>query len=98
VLFVSVNDPPARQIVWRHLHRHPVAGQNFDVIHPHFAGNSSQNNMPILQTNFKVRIGEGFCHFAVLFDQIFFCHIKRSGFSGAVAFSSFMLVNQLIFN
>lgn len=73
-LFIPVDNPPARQIVGRHLHRHLVARQNPDVVHPHFAGDRREDNMTVFQPNFEVRIGKRFRHFPILFNQVLFRH------------------------
>src|ERR1700728_2709925 len=38
----SIRDPAAGQLVGRQFHRDLVAGQNFYVVHPHFARNMGQ--------------------------------------------------------
>ena len=48
LLFVSEHDSAFRQIVRAHLHLHFVAGQDFDVVHAHLAGNVGGDGMTVL--------------------------------------------------
>jgi hypothetical protein len=62
MLPVAINDPPARQVVWRHLHTDSIAQQNADVILSHFARKVSQDFVTVVQAHLKLRGGKGFDH------------------------------------
>lgn len=78
VLFIAVNDSTSCQIVRRHFHGNFVAGKNTDVVHTHFARDGCQYHMAVFQAYFEVCVGECLCDFAVLFDNVFFCHKNPS--------------------
>ena len=59
-LLVTVNDPAARQIVGRKLHRHAVTRKNANEILPHFSADMSQNPLAIGQDHPKHRVWKHF--------------------------------------
>src|SRR5918993_4391756 len=46
-LLRSKRYPTLGEVVRRHLHRHLVAGQDADVIHPHLAGDEGMDRVPV---------------------------------------------------
>src|SRR5882762_26716 len=73
-LLVSVDDPPARQIVGRELHRHFVSGQNLDEVHAHLARDMRQHFVAVLQLHAKHRVRERLDDGSLDLDAFFFCH------------------------
>ena len=71
-LLVAIDDAAPRQVIRRHLYGNLVTWQDTDIVHPHFAGNGRQNNVPILKANLEIRVREGFRNLPILFDQILF--------------------------
>jgi len=56
-LFVAINDSTFGQVIWRKLKAHSVSRKNFDVVHPHLAGDVCQYFVPVFQLNTKSRVG-----------------------------------------
>src|SRR5438128_1930728 len=44
-LFVPIHDPASRKIVRRQLHRHLVAGEDLDEVHPHLARDVGEHDV-----------------------------------------------------
>src|SRR2546428_12703809 len=57
-LSVSVRDPPARRIIGREFHFHPVTGQNPDEVNPHLPGDMRQHPVTAGQLDPEHRIGQ----------------------------------------
>src|SRR5688572_26852527 len=62
------------QIVGRHLHRHLVARQDADVVHPHLPGDEGMDDVPVLQLHPEGRVRQVLHHFALHFDDVFLGH------------------------
>src|SRR5260370_7209364 len=62
ILLVAINNPAARQIVRRKLHRDFVSRQNPDEILAHFAGNVRQDLVLVFQLNAKHRVRQRLDH------------------------------------
>src|SRR5208282_2057928 len=73
--------PAAREVVGREFDRDLVAGQNFYVMHPHFARYMSQDFVPIVERHPEHRIGEGFLNRPLYFYRVALRHLPiRSEF------------------
>src|SRR2546426_6629955 len=57
-LSVSVRNPPARRIIGREFHFHPVTGQNPDEVDPHLPGDMRQYPVAAGQLDPEHRIGQ----------------------------------------
>src|SRR3989475_3007362 len=57
-LSVSVRDPPARRIIGREFHFHPVTRQNPDEVDPHLPGDMRQHPVTAGQLDPEHRIGQ----------------------------------------
>lgn len=57
----SVSDPTFREVIGRHLDRDDIAGQNPDVVPPHFAGDIGQDLGFLLVRKFNLEHGIGQC-------------------------------------
>src|SRR6476469_6227293 len=68
------NDAPARQVVGRQLHRHLVAGQDADVMHPHLARDVSQYHVSVFQLHSEGRIRQGLENLALHLYRVFLRH------------------------
>lgn len=75
LFLVSETDPSFRQVVWRHFHLDPVARQNLDVVHPHFAGDVGRDDVTILQFHSEHGVGQRFEDGPVLGDGRLFRHM-----------------------
>ena len=69
-----VCDSASREVVWRQLDCHLVAGQDFYVMHPHLARNMGQHLVPVVERHSEHRIREGFLHRPLYFDRVAFRH------------------------
>ena len=68
-LFVSEGNASFGEVVGGHFDLNLVAGEDFDVVHPHFSGNAGRDDMAVFQTDAEHRVSQGFNHFAVLLDK-----------------------------
>jgi len=76
-----IRNPAASQIVRRQFYGDLVAGQNFYVMHPHFARYMSQDFVPIVERHPEHRIGERFLNRSLYFDRVALRHLPiRSEF------------------
>ena len=73
-LAISIRDAPFGEIVGCQFDRDPVAGENADVMLPHFAGNVRHNDMTIFEFNSKGCIGERFGNHSLHLYGFFLCH------------------------
>lgn len=73
-LLVTIDNPPPCEIVGGHLYRYFISRQDPDVVHAHFTGNRSQDQVIILQTHSKHSIGQCLFYGSVEFNQVFFSH------------------------
>ena len=88
-LFVSEGNASFGEVVGGHFDLNLVAGEDFDVVHPHFSGNAGRDDMAVFQTDAEHRVSQGFNHFAVLLDKGLFWHI--------VLFLSLIVHSQRLF-
>src|SRR5690606_12437474 len=56
--FLAVRDAPAAKIVRRQLHRHLVAGQDPDEVHPHLARDMRQHLVAVVELHPEHRVGQ----------------------------------------
>ena len=56
-LFIAVSNPAFTEVVWREFNRYAVALQDFDVVHPHLAGNMSENFVAVFSFTRNVALG-----------------------------------------
>jgi hypothetical protein len=73
-LFIPENDPAPCKVVWTHFHPHFITGENADVMHPHFSGNSSQNFMAVFKLYLEHSITQRLNNRSVLLDKCLFSH------------------------
>jgi len=65
---IAVTNTAFGKIVRRHFDLHLVTGQNFDVMHSHFTGNMTDDDMTILKLHSEHGIGQSFQYGTILFD------------------------------
>src|SRR5712692_9309715 len=70
--FEPVDDSPARQVVGRQLHLHPVARQDTDKVLTHLAGDMRQHLVLVLELHPEHGVGERLDHRGHHFDGILF--------------------------
>ena len=87
-LFIPEGDPSLRQVIGRHLDLDPVAGENLDIVHSHFAGDMGRDDMPVLKLDLEHCVAQGFENYTVLFYRILFCHCFFILMVSVVSFSS----------
>src|ERR1039458_7693020 len=73
-LFVSIYNAAARQVVWRQLNRHPVAGKNANKVLAHLARDVRQHLVLVLQFHLEHGIGQGFNHHRHYLNRVFLTH------------------------
>ena len=73
LLLASPGDPAAGDVVWRHLHRDLVTGEDLDKVHPELSGNVSQYGVTVADIHLEHGVGQGFYDRALKFDYIVFC-------------------------
>ncbi len=66
-LSVTECDPAARQVVWRELDLHLVAGGDADVVHAHLSRDMGKHLVPVFEFDTEHGIGQRFNNRA--FDQ-----------------------------
>ena len=71
------HDASTTQIIRRELYSHFITGQYTDVMHPHFAGNVTENHMPVFQLHAKRSVGEILKNLALHLNDIVFRHAYR---------------------
>ena len=74
MLFIPERDPAFVEAVGGELDFDFVAGEDFDVVHPHLAGDVAEDYVAVVQLYAEGCVGEGFDHFAVDFNYVVFCH------------------------
>ncbi len=57
-LLVAIRDATASEVVGSEFNLHFVAGENSDVVHPHFPGDVRQDSVAILEFDSEHCIGE----------------------------------------
>ena len=72
LLFGAVHNSSAPQIIGGNFKLYLIAWQNPDKMHAHLTTDMGQNLMPVIQLNFKHRVGKGFHDGPLTFDDIFF--------------------------
>jgi hypothetical protein len=76
MLFVSVGNSSARQVVGRHLNAHAITHQNPDPILSHLAGDSGQNHvLTVIELDFEKGVGLFIDDNALGRDEIFCCQL-----------------------
>ena len=78
-LLVAEGYSALREVVGRHFDSHLVAGQNFYVVHTHFAGDVGCEFVAVFKFDAKHRVAECFDDYSVLFDCCLFCHLDWLG-------------------
>lgn len=71
-LLVAVRDATSFEVVGSEFHLNTIAGENSDVVHPHFAGDVGQNLVTVLQFNPEHCVGKGLRYGAFQNDRVFF--------------------------
>src|SRR5919204_3646583 len=74
----SKGDAALRQVVRRHLHRHLVARQDADVVHPHLAGDEGVDRVAVFQLHAEGGVRQVLQHLALHLDDVFLRH-QRTG-------------------
>src|SRR5256714_14700565 len=77
-LFRAENDPRPGQIVRRQVHRHLVARQYLDVVHPHLSGDMTEHDMAVLQLYPERRVGQRFEDLSLHLYRLFLRHASPS--------------------
>jgi hypothetical protein len=79
LLFVSVDNPAATQVIGTQLDDNPVVRQDPDVVHPHLAANVSKNLMPIVEFDPEEGVRERFDNRTLDLDgTVFLGHVLRA--------------------
>src|SRR2546426_99575 len=81
-LSVSVGDPPARRIIGREFHLHPVIGQNPDEVDPHLPGDVRQHPVAAGQLDPEHRIGQHLHNRPFNLDRVLLRHPSPLGGCG----------------
>jgi hypothetical protein len=77
LLFISVSNPSAVQIVGRQLNQDPIPGKNPDKMLTHLAGNMRQHLMLVVfQLNPKHSVRQSLKDLSHNFYSLFLCHIR----------------------
>src|SRR5690606_16545564 len=71
---LAVRDAPARQVIGRQFHRHPVAGQDADEVHAHLARNMAEHLVAVVQLHPEHGVGQRLDDSALHLDHIVFAH------------------------
>jgi hypothetical protein len=75
-LLIPVGNPPARQVVGRHLNAHAIANQNPDSILSHLAGDSCQYHvLAVIEADFEKGVGLLVNNDALCRNEIFCCQL-----------------------
>ena len=67
------NSPPG-QVIRGQFHRHGIAGQYFDEMHPHFSRYVGKDPVAVVKLHAKHGIGKGFDDPSLHNDGLFFRH------------------------
>jgi len=73
-LLVTPSDSSASEVIGRHLNRYLVSKQNFDKVHPKFAGNNGSNGMTVSNVNMELLVGKSFSYNPLDFNQVTLRH------------------------
>src|SRR5207253_305320 len=73
-LLRAENDPRPGQVVRRKVHRHLIARQNLDVVHPHLPGDVAKDYVSILQFHPERRVRQRLQDFSLHLYRFFFRH------------------------
>lgn len=65
-------DTALAEVVWRQFERHLVAGQDADMVFPHFSGGIGDELVAVFQINTETGIRQHLGNAAVHFNQFFF--------------------------
>src|SRR4029453_3650067 len=68
------DDPRPGEVVRRQIHRHLVARQYLDVVHPHFSGDMAKNDMTVLQLYPERCIRQHLQDLPLHLYRVFLCH------------------------
>lgn len=72
-LLVAVGDSASFEVVWSELYLDAIAREDTDVVHPHLAGDVSQNFVAIFEFNTKHGVWKGLGNGPLQYDRVFFC-------------------------
>src|SRR5206468_7225374 len=72
------DDPRPGEVVRRQVHRHLVARQYLDVVHPHLPGDMTEYDVAVLQLYPERRIGQRFQDFSLHLYRLFLRHALPS--------------------
>ena len=76
-LLIPVSNPALAKIVWGEFYGNAVALQDLDEVHPHLAGNVSENDVTIFELYAKHCVRQCFVDHPVNFDRSLFRHLYR---------------------
>src|SRR2546426_875286 len=76
VLFESIRDPAAREVVRRQLDLHAVARQDPDEVHPHLAAHVREHPVAVVQLHSEHRVRQRLHHGPFDLDRVFFRHFR----------------------
>jgi hypothetical protein len=74
-LLVSISNPPFAKVIRGKLDGYAVALQDFDVVHPHLAGDPSEDFMAVFQLDAKRCVRQRFCYDPIDRDRALFGHL-----------------------
>src|SRR5438128_11237186 len=77
LLLESVGDAAAREVVWRQLYAHPIAGQDANEIHAQLAADVCQDAVLVLQFDGEHRVRQRLDDRALYFDCVLLGHRRR---------------------
>ena len=75
-LFFSIDDSAAGKVVGGEPHANLVAGNDADIVFPHFAREMGENDVAVLQFDPEHRVGEGFADDPLHLNGFFFRHVN----------------------
>src|SRR5712691_2998169 len=76
VLFESIRDPAAREVVRRQLDLHAVAREDPDEVHPHLAAHVREHPVAVVQLHSEHRVRQRLHHGPFDLDRVFFRHFR----------------------
>ena len=71
---MTVSDAAFREVIGGHFDLYLVAGQDFDVVHAHLAGDMGDDLVSVFQFDAEHGVAEGFDDGSVKLYGCLFCH------------------------
>ena len=73
-LFGAEDDTGAGQVIRRKFNRDLISGEDTDVVHPHLAGDVSENHVTVFELDPKRRVRQVLDHLALHLNNVFLAH------------------------